>query len=287
MSFLKSLGGGIIDAVTSTAGDYMSNELIGKPNAEDAYHQSQQAAAQKFAQDLKTYRHRYQYTMRDMQLAGLNPILAAGSGGFNISGIPQMAQATAFQPHSPYGSFGTGARNLSEAAKNIDEQRRIRADTSKILQEMKLTRSKRKAMVEQILKTRAETALLTQRERNEAQRMFNLEQELYHVAQQIIKTRKEAEHISLKQDLTKAETNIAQAKFEQIRVDTERITQVARQISMVCSQLRRKAEVYDGPVGSVLMYVKEILQSLGINVGIITGLGGKKGIDPIKRGHYP
>ena len=107
---LSGVGGAVVDI----AGGFLGNELIGKPNADDAYKQSRQASAEAFERSYGAYKTRYQDTMSDMQAAGLNPILAAGSGGFTVSGQPSMQAAQGYQAPNPNTNFANSARNLAE-----------------------------------------------------------------------------------------------------------------------------------------------------------------------------
>ena len=145
----KDIVGGIGGAVVDVAGSFLGNELIGKPNAKDAYKQSRKASAEAFERSYGVYKTRYQDTMADMAAAGLNPILAAGSGGFTASGQPQMQAAQGYQAHNPQMNFANSARNLSDVQLKTAQKE----ETKKKIQ---LLRAKTLTELENIAKVKAE-----------------------------------------------------------------------------------------------------------------------------------
>jgi hypothetical protein len=88
--FVKDIGSGVVKAATGGLVDlgtqYIGNELLGKPNAKDAWERQKNAAKLAYDRSMGAYKSRYQNTMADMRAAGLNPILAA-SGGFQVGQV--------------------------------------------------------------------------------------------------------------------------------------------------------------------------------------------------------
>ena len=142
---VKGLGGGIVDLATS----YIGNQAIGKPNSAYAYSQSRKGAQEAFERSYGAYKTRYQDTMADMKKAGLNPILAAGSGGFNVGNSPQMSAYGGYQPQVPNVSSSASARNYADAGlkrgqikETVRKVQKLRAETLHTLNLMEETLAK-------------------------------------------------------------------------------------------------------------------------------------------------
>ena len=99
----------------------------------------QNASAREAAQDQmqfqKTmFQHRYQWTMRDMKKAGLNPILAYKQGGGGTPGgssyTPANVGAAATQGAAAASSSAVALRRNMEEVKNIAADTALKADLS-------------------------------------------------------------------------------------------------------------------------------------------------------------
>lgn len=161
---VTSIPGKLVGSVLDIGSSLLGNELIGKPNAAEAYAQSENAAARAFDRSYGVYKTRYQDTMNDMKLAGLNPILAAGSGGFNVSGTPQMSTAQSFMPNYP--QMLTSSAYQAMKSGELDEERR-NTETKK---QDKLA-AEAKVALQRVMTERSKRGLMSQQEAELAQRI--------------------------------------------------------------------------------------------------------------------
>lgn len=93
--------------IASIAGNLIGQHMSNKANSA--------AAAQANAWNVENYQHRYQWTMDDLKAAGLNPILAATSGGLtgNVNGAAALSSP---DMASSLGSIGNTLNNSSAIA---------------------------------------------------------------------------------------------------------------------------------------------------------------------------
>lgn len=254
---IKDIGSSIVKGVTSIPGaliggaidlgsSWLGNELIGKPNADDAYAQSQQATAQAFERSYGAYKRRYQDTMADMREAGLNPILAAGSGGFQVSGQPEMSSAQSFMPNYPqlasssaYQSMQAGRLNDQKAqteqverVKKGQEALNIAQDRFKKFEETILLRSTNKKVVAEI---------------------YNVKQELWNKI------------AAFKETITKSYLNLSQTEVNQETVQVlkgqyQNIQKTIEKAEIALKKLRQHGKFYEGAGGFWLQAVHEALQ---------------------------
>lgn len=110
--------------------------------AQDAFAYSARGMEMQQNYNLWNYMNRYQLTKKDMQAAGLNPIMAM-SGGFNVSGQPthsnnpgkgvvgEGAQAGALGARYA-DMFASTAKSFQDIEKTSQEVTKIEADTEKV-----------------------------------------------------------------------------------------------------------------------------------------------------------
>lgn len=243
MGFLDKLWTGVKDAVVGipssiigTGLDLLSGSYTNEQNRKNS--------AWAFDQSYSTYKRRYQDTMEDMRLAGLNPILAAGSGGFNVSGQPSMAT-----PQFP-SVAGTGsALNLAKSMEAKSSSQKNRAQALNLLKDIRLK-------VAQIAKTRAEKGLITEQERLTVAKIG----ETYSIVGKIFH---EVERIGTEIDINKKQKAI--------------LTQNLKMLNLQLKSLSKQMQWYKGAYGDFLGWLKSTTQAFGLNLGLITGvkMGGR------------
>lgn len=144
MDFIKPIASNILGNV---GGQVIGNALVTQPNANTAFGQSQYATAQAYERSKEAasaawdrsygaYKTRYQDTMNDMRLAGLNPILAA-SGGFNVGSSPNapaasVSTAQAFKADQPTYNYSQSALDLSQKDKTEMETKKTEVEVRKV-----------------------------------------------------------------------------------------------------------------------------------------------------------
>jgi len=112
---LMDVIGDIGKSALGLGSDYAANKLIGEPNAAQAWAESRAGTAKQFERNKEMFQNRYQWTMKDMKAAGLNPILALSKGGINVGTAPQVSAASGPQAVSPYGAGASSAKQFSES----------------------------------------------------------------------------------------------------------------------------------------------------------------------------
>lgn len=219
------------------------------------------------------YRHRYEWTMQDLQKSGLNPILAATGG---LTGSPSgVGGQSAGLPHMP-GSFASGYASFQSGDKSEAEAKKADAEKTKTLVEASLKLEEIKKTKQDILQSRAKTNALKAQEREIVQNTFNLEQEFTLKAAEIDKARAMLYQIE-------AKTNVEHQTIEEIRQRTAnlktmnaQILATTRKLQAEYARLLKVSNVYAGPAGQAIAYVKEILGALNIGAGVLMPMGGKK-----------
>ena len=125
MGLFGGILGKAVDLGAGFLGKQSEDKYIGDPNSASAYRRQKDF-----------YKSRYQWMMQDMEKAGLNPILAAGSAGFSTSGTPTV-QMTA-KPSADYGSdFASSAKNIEEMGLIQEKSKTEQVQQMKALQETK------------------------------------------------------------------------------------------------------------------------------------------------------
>lgn len=226
----KDIGSGLVSGLTGGAvnlgGKYLEDELIGDPNSAAAYRRQKDF-----------YKQRYQWMMKDMRKAGLNPILAAGSAGFSTGGTPSVSMSTL-----PSTDYASSAKNMSEIGKIEEETATERVRQLKTMAEVR-TEIARK------YKLRAEKGLVTEQERKIWFEIEKWQSEIYK----------------------NYRSGVRESK------DAERLANQTKALAYQLNQLKNISDVYAAPASKALTIIKEIMRSLGINVGVlIPGIGMRK-----------
>jgi len=219
--------GGIGGAIVDVGAKYLGNELIGKPNSAYAYKQSEKAAKNAFDRSYGAYKTRYQDTMEDMRIAGLNPILAAGSGGFNVGNSAQMSSYSGFQPQVPDVTATSSAKNLADVGHK-------KAQKKKTLQEAK-TELIRAA------KMRAEKGLINQQEKI--------------AVKTVLKIVEETKLLLNKQMESESKTGLTE---QQHRLILKQI----KKLKLSLNELERTSKIYGAPAGHIMKVFELIIKSL-------------------------
>lgn len=266
MGFLKNVGGFIKDTATSiftpanmassaiSIGSKFIGDAFGQANAKRAFEQDLTGSREAFNLSHGAYKTRYQDTMSDMRAAGLNPILAAG-GGFNVGTSPSASAAKGYQ--APESSF-----DLSSTAKNVASA--------------ELDRKKSLESVAQVAKIRAEKDLVSQQEAESVQRVENLKRDLAVKAQQIRKMVQEIRTLESKQALNTTEESRLTTLHDKNREEVKLIQKQYEKLVAELEKLNQIAKVYASPGGKYLIWAREILGSLGLNIGLVPGIRGRK-----------
>lgn len=139
----------IVTGALVGAGSSVISNLFGRKNASDANAAASAASAQQWQREYGAYKSRYQDTMADMKAAGLNPILAAGSG-FNVGSGPSASTPQTFQAPAVNFDAASTALSLSQRKKTDAETDESMTRRTKIYQEGL-------HVIEQIAKTTGET----------------------------------------------------------------------------------------------------------------------------------
>lgn len=119
MSFLGSALGSVVGGVSSLIGGALSNSA------------NRHAASQQHDWNVSDYRNRYQWTVQDMEKAGLNPILASTQGiGGSINGASALASQYNLGEGVTQGMAGQASSSSAKAAqKQADTAEKIGAGT--------------------------------------------------------------------------------------------------------------------------------------------------------------
>jgi len=272
---LDVLKGGASSALTGLIGDY-----FGDNNATDQFNRNQQLMTQQSAINENMYRHRYYWTAQDMMNAGLNPILAA-TGGFSVGSGPSVSlpsQAMAPMPSVP--SVASSAREVQELGQIEANIEKTKAEKLKIIEETVRTTEEARKLVEEAAKLRLEQGLVTAQERKTIAEVERAFAEVRELASRTAKQWVEVDATQAKTKLMKEETLNVQADRRVIEANERLLGKRVQELTYLLSELETTSNVYEGPVGQALTYMREIVRSLGLLPAIGAGaraLFGKGG----------
>lgn len=214
------------DSFIDFGGKWAEDKYINDPNSAEAY---------KRQKDF--YKNRYQWMMKDMAAAGLNPILAAGSAGFSTAGTPAVQFAK---------PSGAGGESLASSARNLADIGLIEEKTvSERVQQMK-TLQETKTELMNTFKTRNEARVASAEEAR--------------ILTESLRIIKDTQRIVSQKDLNESQMNLLNKEFEQL--------------ALQMNKLRRYAEVYDSNATKILAVIRAIAESIGLNT-VLSGSAAK------------
>lgn len=250
-SALGGIPGALIGGAVDLGSNWLTNEFLAKPNAEDAFQNNLFASAQAFDRSYDAYKQRYQDTMADMKAAGLNPILAAGSGGFNVSGQPTMAKADAPMATLPNTSSAQSYMNMEQAQTEISSRKEKLEKAANIYQDS--------------LKKVEETALAAAKTEQEITKtrliIKNIEltsQNIWKAAAEFQKTIQEGYESAARQKEIEQRTTMIRNEIKKLKSQLKEIVQGGR--------------IYEGPAGLLLKSIKEAFDAMNLHFVFGAGL---------------
>lgn len=214
-----AIAGGLVD----TGINWLTNKFISKPNS-----------ARAFDASYDVYKTRYQDTMADMRAAGLNPILAAGSGGFNVGSPPEMKL-----PTLPTSQASSAFANLAQGQKAGEETKTEKVRQLKILAGIKET-------FEKIYTERVRRGLMKaeeQRAVRQGQLAITQAGRIFH----------EIAKLGADQKLSEEKTKYVRKQIEAIILNMK--------------QLKQTSDWYDGVYGDFLGWVRSTFGAFGALLG--------------------
>lgn len=270
---LTSTIGSIPSLVTGGLADFganlLGNEFIAGPNAAEQYKYNEALSEAAFQRSYDLYKRRYRITLKDMEKAGLNPILALAGGGFTVSGQPQMSAAStsmpSFQPSNGSSAFANMEAGKLDAARTDTEKenrKKVIAETSAKIQDVAES-------IERIYNLRAQRKVLKQEETVKFRTVQKLKQEYHNAIAQYNLIWNQADLAYQQGKLTKQQLSMIAAQRKQVLTVTNKLE---HEIDM----LRRVADVYRGPAGKWLGYVKaikDVMPVSGFGLGMFKKFG--------------
>lgn len=245
--FMPALAKAGANTLMSLAGDSLANKLIGSREAEKASARSLHHATVMHNLGLDAYKKRYQWTMEDMRRAGLNPILAAASGGFNVSGVPTMGSPGAFQAHSPYGTTAAGALDIEKAKTEEKTQMEKMENVRKL-------RNQAQALIGQFKKDIAQAKLSEAQKENVRKEWFNIEQRFNEMTSKIAQ-------LDAQTELYRRQADETQQKIKHIdKLLAEKDFQIFK-LKMLNKRIQHINKVWDGD-NETLQRINEVLKAL-------------------------
>lgn len=248
---MGGIPGAIIGGAVDLGANWLTNEFLGKPNAEDAFKNNLFASAQAFDRSYDAYKRRYQDTMADMRAAGLNPILAASSGGFNVSGQPTMAKAESPMATLPNTSSAQSFMNMQQAIteqstrkEKLEKAANLYQDTLKKIEETALASAKTE---QEITRTRVvlnQIELMSKSIWTEIAKFQKTVQEGYESAE----------------------------RQKQIQAQTSLIRKEISKLKNQLYELEKGGQIYKGQAGLLLKSIKEAFDAINMHFVIGAGL---------------
>lgn len=254
--------------IAVAGGQAINNLASGMISSDKGYGQSKAGAEASWERSIDAYKNRYQWTTEDMRLSGLNPILAA-KGGFAVQGSPSSESAQGYAPNIQSPDIAGTALQLSQKDKTEAERDKTKAERLEII-----TRSKKN--VQSITESIAKTQKL-KGEKDVMTSTFNLQQQqFFKLAEEVTRIQFEIGEIQTRTDLNLIEQGRLKHQSKEIQANTERLKYLFKTLSAELAQAQKIGGVYKSKYGTILTYLKETLDALNINFGLVgVGAGGK------------
>lgn len=254
-SAIGGIPGAVVGGAIDLFGSYLGNQYIGQPNAKDAWKREMESSARAFERSYGAYKTRYQDTVADLKAAGLNPILATGQG-INVGTSPQMTAARGYLPQVYDIKPSYSAANIANANLQSTQAQKAETEIDEVISRTEKNWQELYESMERVQKIRAEKGLVKAQERNAWQEFKNVQAKYWQI-------------------ITQAKLNVKQAMLSV--AERRKVAEITKQLIIQIKKLEKSADWYKGAFGSFLGYLKAISESLGLNVGIITGgkIGGK------------
>jgi len=253
-SFIEPVIGPLFSSALSLGKDYLSSEVIQRPNADYANDYNTASAKEAFDRTYGAYKTRFQDTAADLRAAGLNPILAAG-GGFQVGQGVTAPMPSGNMAQSPVSDFGSSAKALAETAKTEAEVGKTKADT-----ELALKRSMES--VAKAYEAREKAGLANTQERKTYQELTNLEANFYKIRHEIDLVKQQVSESGSRSKLNMASAEQMQALTKKVENEKEVLSQTAKEIALKVQALQEINEIYRSPSGAVIGVIRAIMQAV-------------------------
>ena len=230
MSFIEDLS---LKAIGSAF-----DHFLGQKRADDANEAARQASALQWKREYGAYKTRYQDTMADMRSAGLNPILAAGSG-FNVGSGPSASMPQTYMSQAPPAT--SSALALSQAKKASAETAEVKAGT-----QVKLNQAKTE--LQKVINMRAQKKLITQQEK----------ETIYRANKLLIEQQKAYKEVAALQ----AQTDLTQRQSLEVDQKIKNLKLLGKQLKYTLPKLKNFSEAYSHWTGKLLQAIEMTTRSV-------------------------
>lgn len=230
-------------------------QAYNKYNAKMAYDRSQAAVRDQWKREVDAYKNRFAWTAKSLEDAGLNPILALGKGFAGVS-APKGTTATApMASSSAVPMQGVQPMSFSNSAKNIAGALKSYTEAKKGRKELGLIEARIDETTSNAAKMRIQAKVFTQQEKETIEKIKEI--------QGIIKLNTEKEKLTIQ--------------------EKESVKQYAKKLKAETTKLQKMADIYDTPAGTVMLWIKTVLDTAGIPITGILGYGAGKYIRGSKK----
>lgn len=256
-------------STASSGGLNAFNANITDINAKKAWQRGMESQYQ--AQDFSSgeYAKRYQTTVNDMYLAGLNPILAASSG-FNVGGQPV---GSGFSPPSGSVPAQSTAKDLvsdwATLEKTRSEVAKNEADAEEKLNRAALAFASIETEFKKQYNLIAQTEKFSQEGHAAAQSGLKMIAEMPLIAKKI-------HEVAMNIRLLKATKERTQADDDRIRQQTKNLMTLRSEILVKIKKLQaelpkieREGQVYKDWSGKILTQIREVFDAINLHIGVI------------------